>query len=208
MEKESSEQEPRYRVRVARKEDAARLLQIYSHYVTDTAVTFECSTPTLTEFESRIENVLSRYPYLVVEDDDGVVQGYAYAGPFKGRAAYDWSCELSIYLDERARGRGMGRLLYDNLERMLAGMGIVNLYACVAYPFVEDEYLTTNSADFHTHLGYRRVGVFQRCGYKFGRWYDMTWMEKVIGEHAPEKKPVTWFPELVQVEAPVSYSMV
>ncbi len=65
---------------------------------------------------------------------------------------------------------------------------ILNLYACIGYPEQEDEYLTTNSADFHSHLGFVKVGEFHQCGYKFGRWYHMIWMEKIIGEHGvPEK---------------------
>ena len=67
---------------------------------------------------------------------------------------------------------------------------MLNLYACIAYPETEDEYLTTNSADFHAHLGFTEVGHFHQCGYKFGRWYDMIWMEKIIGQHPDEAEPV------------------
>ena len=125
---------------------------------------------------------MSRYPYLVVEEN-GVIQGYAYAGPFVGRAAYDWSCEMTIYLDHNVQKCGMGRKLYETMEQELGKMGILNLYACIGYPDKDDEYLTTNSADFHAHLGYTRVGLFHKCGYKFGRWYHMIWMEKIIGKH-------------------------
>ena len=82
-----------------------------------------------------------------------------------------------------ARKKGVGRLLYQALEEELKKMGILNLYACIAYPVVEDEYLDKNSALFHEHMGYRKVGEFHKCGYKFGRWYSMIWMEKIIGEH-------------------------
>lgn len=87
----------------------------------------------------------------------------------------------------------MGRRLYEALEEKLRKMGILNLYACIAYPETEDEYLTTNSADFHAHLGYTKVGKFQKCGYKFGRWYNMIWMEKLIGEHKNQQAPVLRF---------------
>ncbi|MBQ5675892.1 MAG: GNAT family N-acetyltransferase, partial [Lachnospiraceae bacterium] len=80
-------------------------------------------------------------------------------------------------------GCGYGRKLYEALERALVDQGILNLYACIAYPIVEDEYLTKNSAQFHAHLGYKTVGEFYKCGYKFGRWYNMIWMEKLIGKH-------------------------
>ena len=111
---------------------------------------------------------MKRYPYLVIEKD-GAIQGYAYAGAFVGRAAYDWSCELTVYLDHTAQKCGLGRKIYEALENRLSEMGILNLYACIGYPRVEDEYLNSNSAEFHAHLGFSKVGEFYKCGYKFGR---------------------------------------
>ena len=181
-------------IRDARPEDAARLLEIYGYYVENTAVTYEYSTPTVPEFQARIKKTLSRYPYLVVERD-GVILGYAYAGPLVTRAAADWACEVSIYLDRNAHGLGLGRILYAALEQALVRMGIVNLYAVIAWPEKPDEYLNTNSADFHAHLGYREAGHLHRCGYKFGRWYDLIWMEKIIGEHRAEQNPIIHYPD-------------
>ncbi|MCC8066622.1 MAG: N-acetyltransferase family protein [Clostridiales bacterium] len=179
-------------VRDVKTEDAKRLLEIYAYYVENTAVSFEYETPSLTEFEKRIRDMTKKYPYLVVEKD-GMIWGYACAHPFVGRAAYDWSCELTVYLDHTACKCGFGRLLYEELELRLKEMGILNLYACIGYPEVEDEYLTKNSADFHAHMGFRTAGVFHKCGYKFDRWYDMIWMEKMIGEHQIPQKPVAIF---------------
>ena len=176
-------------IRSARPEDAQRLLDIYAYYVQNTAITFEYDVPTLNEFQGRIQNTLRRYPYLVIEEN-GRIQGYAYAGAFGGRAAYDWSCELSIYLDHTAQRRGLGKKLYSALEAKLRDMGILNLYACIGYPETEDEYLTRNSAEFHARLGFATVGEFHRCGCKFGRWYSMIWMEKIIGEHRSDPAPV------------------
>ena len=169
-------------IRSAVPEDAARLREIYAHYVENTAVSFEYEVPSPDEFRGRIENTLKRYPYLVLEED-GVIQGYTYAGVFKDRAAYDRSCEVTIYLDPAAKSRGFGRRLYEALEEALKAQGILNLYACIGDPVTEDAYLTKNSERFHQHLGYKKVGEFHRCGYKFGRWYNMIWMEKIIGEH-------------------------
>ena len=169
-------------IREATINDAPRLLEIYGYYVKHTAISFEYEVPSVEEFQARIERTLVRYPYLVLEEEDFVL-GYAYAGPFKARAAYDWSCELSIYLDKDCHGKGFGRRLYEALEERLKAQGIQNLYACIAFPDEEDEYLTINSVEFHEHMGYRRVGVFRQCAYKFGRWYSMTWMEKMLGEH-------------------------
>ena len=72
---------------------------------------------------------------------------------------------------------------------------ICNLYACIGYPEVEDEYLTKNSAQFHAHLGYRMVGEFYHCGYKFDRWYNMVWMEKLLDPEVKHPKPIKWMEE-------------
>lgn len=181
-------------VRDAAPADAPRLLEIYAHYVKNTAVTFEYDPPSLGEFRARMEKTMRRYPYLVAERD-GRVEGYAYAGAFVGRAAYDWSCETTIYLAPAAQKCGLGRALYGALEEALRAMGILNLYACVAFPQTGDEYLTANSAQFHAHLGYQKVGLFRRCGYKFGRWYDMIWMEKMLGQHRAAA-PIVPYPQL------------
>ena len=166
-------------IRSAATEDADRLLEIYSYYVENTAISFEYETPSLEEFRGRISHTLEKYPYLVAEEN-GVIQGYAYAGIFKGRAAYDHCCEVTIYLDRDSKGKGYGRALYEALEDALKKQGIINLYACIGDPIVEDEYLTKDSEKFHQHMGYTKVGEFHKCGYKFGRWYNMIWMEKII----------------------------
>ena len=157
--------------------DAARLAEIYAYYVAHTAVTFDYDAPSALEFAEKVERVQRAYPFLVV-CENGRVMGYAYAGPFVGREAYRYAAEVSIYLDPNARGRGLGRALYEALETALVLQGIRNLYACIGVPTVPDEFLTDHSARFHAHLGYRTVGHFHACGYKFGRWYDMIWMEK------------------------------
>ena len=179
-------------IRNASTADAARLREIYSYYVEKTAITFEYDVPTLGEFEGRIKKTLAKYPYLVAEND-GVVVGYAYAGTFVGRAAYDRSAEVSIYLDREAQGQGAGRLLYQELESRLAQMNLTNLYACIGVPAEkDDEFLTFNSRQVDEHMGYRLAGRFSKCGYKFGRWYDMVWMEKFIKEHEPTPPDVIW----------------
>ena len=169
-------------IRAATREDAGSLLKIYSYYVENTAISFEYVTPSLDEFSKRISSTLEKYPYIVLEDD-GLIRGYAYAGAFHSRAAYAHCCEVTIYLDHDSKGNGYGKALYETLEKALKKMGIINLYACIADPKVEDEYLTKNSECFHQHMGYTKVGEFHKCGYKFGRWYNMIWMEKMIGEH-------------------------
>lgn len=178
-------------IREATPEDASALLAIYAYYIKHTAISFEYEVPPVSEFRARIEHTLTRYPYLVAERD-GTIFGYAYAGQLGVRAAYDWSCEVTIYLDRAATKQGIGRALYTELERRLKAMGIVNLYACVALPDEEDEILNRNSADFHAHMGYVEVGRWHHCGYKFGRWCNIVWLEKIIGEHQSPQPPVAF----------------
>lgn len=128
-------------IRNATLADAPRILEIYAYYVEHTVITFEYNVPSLAEFEGRMRDIMKKYPYLVIERD-GRIEGYSYAHAFVGRAAYDWAAELTIYLDHDARRGGLGRVLYEALADRLKAMGVLNLYACIGYPQVEDEYLT------------------------------------------------------------------
>ena len=168
-------------IRSATPDDASAILKIYSYYVEKTAISFEYDVPSEEEFRERITNTLKRYPYFVLEDD-GAIKGYAYAGVFKDRAAYDRSCEVTIYIDRSSKSKGYGRALYEALENALSKTEITNLYACIGDPVEEDEYLTKDSEHFHRHMGYAKIGEFHKCGYKFDRWYNMIWMEKIISE--------------------------
>lgn len=180
-------------IRTAQPDDAAALAKIYQYYVEHTAITFEYEAPDAAEMNARREKILEHYPYLVAEKD-GTVLGYAYAHEFYGRAAYGWSVESSIYVDKDARGLGIGRRLYNALETALRKMGILNINACIAVPRTDDDpYLTNGSIAFHKRLGYDMVGTFHQSGYKFGRWYDVAWMEKMLGEHPEKPVPVKDF---------------
>ena len=120
-------------IRVANLSDAEVLRNIYAPYVEETAITFEYEVPTIEEFTRRVKKVLERYPYLVAVSENEIV-GYAYASPLKERKAYDWAVELSIYVKQDCRGKGVGRKLYNKLEEILKQQNILNLYACIAYP--------------------------------------------------------------------------
>ena len=175
-------------IRSAQVSDAPALLRIYAPYVRDTAITFEYDVPSEAEFAERIENTMKRYPYLVLEDG-GEFIGYAYAGTFKARAAYDWAVETTIYLRQDAHDKGYGRALYTALEEELKRSHFLNAYACITWAEQEDEYLTHASPRFHERMGYHLCGTFRQCGYKFGRWYDMIWMEKHLGDHGANPFP-------------------
>ena len=183
-------------IRFARLEDARDLLEIYTPYIEKSAITFEYDVPSLKEFTERMRSVKSFYPYLVAEED-GQILGYAYASAFRPRAAYAWSVEVTVSLDENARGKGVGRKIYNVLEAYLKKMGILNLNACIASTDMEDEYLSNGSEKFHAALGYALVGKFHQSGYKFNRWYDMIWMEKILGEHTANAASVKSIQEII-----------
>lgn len=174
-------------IREACPADIPRLLEIYAPYVRETAISFDIEVPTAEEFTQKMQHIKQRYPYLVAEavaEDETEIIGYAYATAFKERAAYDRSVELTIYLAKEAKGRGVGRQLYTVLEERLSECGILNLNACIALPRDEaDPYVGMDSILFHQAMGFTKVAHFHGSGYKFGRWYDMIWMEKLIGEH-------------------------
>lgn len=179
--------EQKITIRSVTEADAEALLEIYAPYVEHTAITFEYEIPSAEEFRERIRQTQKKYPYLAAEENGRIV-GYAYAGMFHDRAAYDWAVETSIYVAEQKKRMGIGKQLHEALEEALKSQGILNMNACIAYPQgEEDDYLTKDSERFHARLGYRMVGRFHQCGYKFRRWYDMIWMEKLIGEHQEDQ---------------------
>lgn len=175
-------------IRQACGDDTGALARIYAYYVNQTAITFEYTAPDAVEMERRRQEISQHYPYLVAELD-GQVVGYAYAHAFYGREAYAWSVESSIYIDVNVRKHGIGRTLYKALEEALKSMGILNINACIAIPRDEDDpYVTYDSLNFHKHLGYILAGHLHHSGYKFDRWYDIVWMEKMLGPHTIHPK--------------------
>ena len=163
-------------------DDAEELLAIYAPYVRDTAISFEYVVPSVEDFTDRILQISEKYPYIKAVED-GKIIGYAYANTFKGRKAYDWSVETTVYVRRDAKRNGIGRRLYECLEQSLKKMGVLNMNACIASAKVDDAFLTNDSMYFHSRMGFTEVGRFHNSGYKFGRWYDMIWMEKMIGPH-------------------------
>lgn len=158
--------------RLAKKSDAKRLLEIYKPYVEKTAITFEYEVPTIAEFEKRIEKIGSRYPYIVAIENDKII-GYAYAGAYRERAAYDWVVELSIYLDENERQHGAGSALYQKLLTSLSVLNYQRAYACITYP-------NPASVAFHKKFGFEQIGLFPKAGYKFEQWYGIVWLERSL----------------------------
>lgn len=164
------------RVRTARPDDAGAVHAIYAPVVEHTAISFEEGAPSVDEVRARIAATLAArpiaYPYLVAEDDAGVL-GYAYAGPHRARAAYRWSADVSVYVADRARRRGVGRALYGALLPALAAQGVHAAFAGIALPNPE-------SVGLHESLGFSLVGVYREVGYKFGRWHDVGWWQRLL----------------------------
>lgn len=166
-------------IRTAIPDDAEQLLAIYAPYVEQTAITFEYDVPSVEEFRHRIEKSLEKFPYLVAEHN-GQIVGYTYASTFRVRPAYNHCVEMSIYIAQDAHRRAIGTRLYEELESRLRDSGFINLNASVTWVEKENNHLTHQSISFHEKMGYKKVAHFHRCGYKFGEWYDMVWMEKLL----------------------------
>ena len=182
-------------IRIAREADSRKLAEIYGWYVENTAVSFEYAAPTAEEFAGRIAEILQTHPFLVYEEE-GALLGYAYAHPLIKRAACDWAVEVSIYIRRDVRGKGVGRALYEALEKALLLQNICTLEACVAAAHGDDPYLTTDSILFHKRMGYSQEGKMTDCGYKFGRWYHLLWLEKHIAPRKAETEKMRPFPEI------------
>ena len=175
-------------LRFAQPADAAVLLKIYTPFVENedsnlSDVSFEFVAPSVEEFAERIRTISADFPYLVLEEN-GQAIGYAYAHPYAQRAAYQWSVEVTVYLEPRGQGKGYGAILYRTLEKLLALQGVTNLYACITKS-------NEHSVKMHESLGYKLNGVFTQCAFKHGHWLDMVWLEKQLQEHVPK-------PELIK----------
>jgi L-amino acid N-acyltransferase YncA len=156
-------------IRSATAADAPACAEIYQPYVVGTSITFEVVPPTTEQFEGRIEHSQVSYEWLVAERDNTVV-GYAYGHRFHERAAYDWSCETSIYLAVAVRRQGVGRALYQELLGRLAGHGYRRAFAGITLP-------NNASIGLHRALGFGDAGCYRRVGWKNGAWHDVAWMQ-------------------------------
>ena len=175
-------------IRLARESDAAGIQAIYAPIVRDTAISFELDPPSVEEMASRVAKTReAELPWIVMEDG-GTVKGYVYAARHRGeRPAYRWSVEVSIYMHQDVRGRGFGRRLYTELFSVLAFQHIQNAYAGATLP-------NEGSVRLHEGLGFKRVGIYEQVGYKFGAWHNTIWWVKQLGARAvpaPEIIPLS-----------------
>ncbi|MCH5283777.1 MAG: N-acetyltransferase [Treponema sp.] len=182
-------------MRAAVPDDAKELLEIYAPYIERSAISFENTVPTVANFRKRISDTLKTYPYLVLVCENEIL-GYAYAAPFKNRPAYNWCVETTIYVKHGYARRGLGKKLYSALENILRSQNILNMNACIAHTSGASEYLTNASEEFHKKMGFKKAAHFSQCGFKFGKWFDMVWMQKIIGPHTEKTKDIIPFSEL------------
>ncbi|RBP38963.1 GNAT family N-acetyltransferase [Garciella nitratireducens] len=169
-------------IRIATKNDSVQILEIYTPFITDTTITFDCKVPTIDAIENKIINVGEKYPWLVCELEEKVI-GYAYAYEFADREAYNWSVTTSIYVKPEFHRNKIGKALYFSLLEILKLQGYCNVYARITDSNVKSE-------KFHERFGFTQIGIHEKAGYKFGKWLDVKWYGLNIIEHPQfPKKP-------------------
>ncbi len=176
------------RLRVATTGDAASLAAIYAPYVRDTNISFELDPPDADEMRLRIAATGLSHPWLVAEAD-GRLLGYAYASPHRAREAYAWSCDVTVYLDPSAQGRGLGSRLYTELLRCLTAQGFVSAFGGIALP-------NAASVALHEKLGFRHLGTYSAVGFKRGLWTDVGWWQRTLQDDRGAPAPIIPFPAL------------
>jgi phosphinothricin acetyltransferase len=161
-------------IRLADVADAGPVQAIYALIVRDTAISFELEVPDVPEMQRRITSTLEQMPWLVCENDGGLL-GYAYAGPHRIRAAYQWSVDVSVYVHADARQMGVGRALYRSLFGLLTLQGFTNAFAGITLP-------NPASVGLHESSGFKPIGAYRDVGHKLGRWHDVVWWQLPLGE--------------------------
>jgi phosphinothricin acetyltransferase len=160
-------------IRAAKSSDAATIAQIYNHYVSKTVVTFEEEPVSPGEIAGRIEEICSSsLPWLVAEDG-GEMLGYAYAAPWRPRSAYRFSVEITVYVAPGVVGNGVGSKLYGELIPILHRQGVHAVIAGIALP-------NPASVALHEKFGLRKVAHFNEVGFKFDRWIDVGYWQRVL----------------------------
>lgn len=159
-------------IRDIKPSDAQQIVEIYNYYILNTTVTFEEEAITASEMVGRIAEITQKYPWLVYEVD-GKIIGYAYASAWKSRCAYKFSAETTVYLQNGLSGKGIGSELYKELLARLQKAGLHGIIGGVALP-------NDSCIALHQKFGFEKVAQFKEVGYKFDRWIDVTYWEKIL----------------------------
>ena len=170
-------------IRVATKDDAVGMLDIYAPFILNSGITQETEVPSVEDFPKRIISNLEERPWLVCEINDEIA-GYAYAGRHRDRKGYQWCTEPSVYISEKFYGFGIANALYTALFDILRLQGYINAYAVITLP-------NERSIAFHKKFGFEYLTTYKKIGYKLGQWHDVGWMQYEISPHKKEpKEPV------------------
>lgn len=170
------------RVRPATPDDAPGILAIYAPIIEETAVSFELVAPTLDDVRRRIAKAHESHDFLVSVDEGGVVEGYVYGSQHRERAAYQWAVDVTVYIRADARGRGVGRRLYEALLPRLAARGYYQAFAGIALP-------NDASVGLHEAVGFTHLGIYRNVGFKLGAWRDVGWWQKQLRAPVPGEIP-------------------
>ena len=162
-------------IRVAAKDDAAGMLEIYAPFILNSGITQETEVPSVEDFQKRVTSTLEERPWLVC-DINNEIAGYAYAGKHRERKGYQWCTEPSLYISEQYFGFGVAHALYTALFDILKLQGYVNAYAVITLP-------NDRSVAFHKKFGFDHLTTYKKIGYKLGRWHDVGWMQYEINPH-------------------------
>ena len=170
-----------WKIRLATRNDAVGIAEIYRPIVVSTPISFEIEPPDEQEIARRIGKTLTAFPWLVCVNKD-LIAGYAYASPHRERAAYQWSVDVSVYVHSDFRRRGVGQALYASLFRIVAAQGYYNAYAGITLP-------NAGSVGLHESVGFKPLGVYRNVGYKIGAWHDVGWWELALQPKAVPPEP-------------------
>ncbi len=171
------------KIRAAGTNDAEAIQEIYAPYVQRTAISFEDHPPSVAEMRERIVQTARLYPWLVYERD-GVLLGYAYASQHRAREAYRWSVDVAAYVNEKHCRQGIGKELYTHLFTHLKQLQFANAFAGIALP-------NAGSVRLHELMGFTAIGIYQNVGYKFGKWHDVGWWQKILDRPDVPREPLT-----------------
>jgi phosphinothricin acetyltransferase len=175
-------------IRVATKDDATGMLDIYAPFILNSGITQETEVPSVVEFQERIISNLKERPWLVCEIN-GEVAGYAYAGKHRDRKGYQWCTEPSVYCSQKYFGLGVANALYTALFDILKLQGYVNAYAVITLP-------NERSIAFHKKFGFEYLTTYKKIGYKLGQWHDVGWMQYDINAHKDDPADPVKFSEI------------
>lgn len=171
-------------IRFATPDDAAACAAIYAPFVEGSSVSFEMTAPTSEDMAKRIGKLWPTHPWIIAEED-GVALGYAYGSPYRERKAYQWAVEVTVYLADAARGKGLGRTLYAVLIDLLTRQGFTKAYGIITLP-------NPASAGLHEAVGFRPFAVYRDIGFKNGSWHDVGWWERdLAAKTSPAREPLT-----------------